>query len=112
LFAWPNSRISVMSGDAAAGTLWTVGQRSVLRRLQGKQPESPVTDAQVAEAEAVFKKPILAQYARESDPYFATARLWDDGILDPVQTRMALALAFSVTLNAPFANDRYGTFRM
>ena len=55
---------------------------------------------------------ILEQYARESDPYYATARLWDDGILDPIDTRMALALAFSVTGNAPLPADRYGTFRM
>jgi len=106
LFTWPNSRISVMSGDAAAGTLWTVGQKSVLRQL-----ENP-TSEQVAAAEAEFKKPILDQYARESDPYFATARLWDDGILDPAQTRMALALAFSAAANAPLPQVRYGTFRM
>ena len=106
LFSWPNSRISVMSGDAAAGTLWTVGQKSVLRQLIDPTPE------QVAAAEAEFKKPILDQYAHESDPYFATARLWDDGILDPAQTRMALALAFSAAANAPLPQDRYGTFRM
>jgi acetyl-CoA carboxylase carboxyltransferase component len=106
LFSWPNSRISVMSGDAAAGTLWTVGQKSVLRQLTDPTPE------QVAAAEAEFKKPILDQYTRESDPYFATARLWDDGILDPAQTRMALALAFSAAANAPLPQDRYGTFRM
>ena len=106
LFSWPNSRISVMSGDAAAGTLWTVGQKSVLRQLENPTPE------QVAAADAEFKRPILDQYARESDPYFATARLWDDGILDPAQTRMALALAFSAAANAPLPQDRYGTFRM
>ncbi|HID51182.1 MAG TPA: methylcrotonoyl-CoA carboxylase, partial [Anaerolineae bacterium] len=54
----------------------------------------------------------LEKYARESDPYYATAGLWDDGILDPAQTRMALGLAFSVALNAPLPQDRYGTFRM
>ena len=111
LFSWPNSRISVMSGDAAANTLWTVGQEGVLRRLQARQAES-LTPAQAAEAEEAFKRPILDKYARESDPYYATARLWDDGILDPAQTRMALALAFSATLNAPFPDDRFGTFRM
>ncbi len=106
LFTWPNSRISVMSGEAAAGTLWTVGQRRALSRLENPTPE------QIAEVEAAFKKPILEKYEREGDPYYATARLWDDGILDPAQTRMALALAFSATLNAPLPTDRYGTFRM
>jgi acetyl-CoA carboxylase carboxyltransferase component len=107
LFSWPNSRISVMSGEAAANTLWTVGQESDVRRLG--EDSGP---AEIAAAEAQFKKPILEQYSRESDPYFATARLWDDGILDPAVTRTALALAYSVTANAPFPDDRFGTFRM
>lgn len=111
LFTWPNSRISVMSGEAAANTLWTVGQEGVLRRLQSRQAE-PLTVEQVVSAETDFKRPILDKYALESDPYYATARLWDDGILDPAQTRVALALAFSATLNAPFPADRFGTFRM
>lgn len=106
LFTWPNSRISVMSGESAANTLWAVGQSRVLDRKDDPTP------AELQQAEAQFKKPILEQYERESSPYYATARLWDDGILDPAQTRMALALAFSVTLNAPFPDDRYGTFRM
>ncbi len=106
LFSWPNSRISVMSGEAAAGTLWTVGKSSVLRKLDNPTAE------EIATAEAEFKQPVLDQYAHESSPYFATARLWDDGILDPTQTRTALALAFAVTLNAPFPTDSYGTFRM
>jgi acetyl-CoA carboxylase carboxyltransferase component len=106
LFSWPNSRISVMSGDSAADTLWTVGRRGILNRL------SDPTPADVAGAEAEFKRPVLEQYRRESDPYFATARLWDDGILDPIKTRTALALAFSVTARAPFPEDRYGAFRM
>ncbi len=83
LFSWPNSRISVMSGDAAAGVLWTVGQASALRGIENPTPE------QIAVAEAEFKRPILAQYDHESSPYFATARLWDDGILDPPETRRA-----------------------
>jgi 3-methylcrotonyl-CoA carboxylase beta subunit len=106
LFSWPNSRISVMSGEAAAGVLWTVGQASALRGIENPTPE------QIAAAEAEFKRPILAQYEHESSPYFATARLWDDGILDPAQTRTALGLAFAITLNAPLPDDRYGTFRM
>jgi len=106
LFSWPNSRISVMSGDAAAGTLWTVGQRRALAALENPSPE------QIAEIEAQFKQPVLDKYAHESSPYYATARLWDDGILDPAQTRMALALAFSASLNAPLPDGKYGTFRM
>jgi acetyl-CoA carboxylase carboxyltransferase component len=106
LFTWPNSRISVMSGDAAAGVLWTVGQRSALKELDNPTPE------QIAEVEAEFKRPILDQNEHESSPYFATARLWDDGILDPAQTRIALGLAFSAALNAEMGDGRYGTFRM
>jgi acetyl-CoA carboxylase carboxyltransferase component len=106
LFSWPNSRISVMSGEAAANTLWTVGQKSVLAKLDNPTP------TEVETVEAKFKKPVQEQYERESNPYYATARLWDDGILDPAQTRMALALAFSATLNAPLAQDQFGTFRM
>jgi acetyl-CoA carboxylase carboxyltransferase component len=106
LFSWPNSRISVMSGEAAANTLWTVGRERVLERLEEPSEDDKKT------AEADFKQPVLDQYRRESDPFYATARLWDDGILDPAQTRTALGLAFSVTLNAPFPSMRYGTFRM
>jgi acetyl-CoA carboxylase carboxyltransferase component len=95
-----------MSGESAAGTLWTVGQRSVLSQM-----ENP-TEEDIRDAEAAFKQPVLDQYEQESSPYFATARLWDDGILDPAQTRQALALAFSVTMNAPFPDGQYGTFRM
>jgi acetyl-CoA carboxylase carboxyltransferase component len=106
LFSWPNSRISVMSGDSAANTLWTVGKSRALTSL-----ENP-TDEQLAAIEEDFKRPVLDQYSRESDPYYATARLWDDGILDPVKTRMALALAFFVAAGAPQPDDGYGTFRM
>jgi acetyl-CoA carboxylase carboxyltransferase component len=106
LFAWPNSRISVMSGESAADTLWAVGKGRIIRELD--QP----TESKLKAAEAQFKQPILEQYERESDPYFATARLWDDGILDPAQTRVALGLAFSATLNAALPADSYGTFRM
>jgi acetyl-CoA carboxylase carboxyltransferase component len=106
LFTWPNGRISVMSGDAAADTLWTVGQKQILSKLGDYSQEDKL------KAEKEFKGPILEKYERESDPYFATSRIWDDGILDPVQTRTALTLAFSVTVGAPFSQDRYGTFRM
>jgi acetyl-CoA carboxylase carboxyltransferase component len=106
LFSWPNSRISVMSGESAANTLWTVGRNRVLERLEDPTAENTIS------AETDFKQPVLDQYRRESDPFYATARMWDDGILDPAQTRTALGLAFSATLNAPFPSLRYGTFRM
>ncbi|MDX1415851.1 MAG: carboxyl transferase domain-containing protein [Candidatus Promineifilaceae bacterium] len=106
LFSWPNSRISVMSGDSAANTLWTVSKKRVLQRL-----ENP-TERDLIEAEETFKRPVLEQYERESSPYYATARLWDDGILDPAQTRQALALAFATSLNAPLPTGQFGTFRM
>jgi acetyl-CoA carboxylase carboxyltransferase component len=106
LFSWPNSRISVMSGESAANTLWSVGKKRVLAQLESPDPQD------IAAAEAEFKRPVLTQYEQESDPYFATARLWDDGILDPAQTRVALSLAFSVAAHAPLPDGRYGTFRM
>jgi acetyl-CoA carboxylase carboxyltransferase component len=106
LFTWPNGRISVMSGDSAADTLWTIGQKQILSKLGDYSQEDRL------KAEQDFKGPILEKYDRESDPYFATSRIWDDGILDPIQTRTALTLAFSVTVGAPFNQDKYGTFRM
>lgn len=106
LFSWPNSRISVMSGDSAADTLWMVGKKQVFHQM-----DDP-TESEMQQAEEKFKRPILEQYARESDPYFATARLWDDGILDPIKTRTALGLAFAATRNAPLPAGNYGTFRM
>ncbi|HNS39755.1 MAG TPA: carboxyl transferase domain-containing protein, partial [Promineifilum sp.] len=106
LFSWPNSRISVMSGDSAADTLWMVGKKQVFHQL-----DDP-TESERIIAEANFKRPILEQYRHESDPYFATARLWDDGILDPAKTRTALGLAFAATGHAPLPPAGYGTFRM
>jgi 3-methylcrotonyl-CoA carboxylase beta subunit len=106
LFSWPNSRISVMSGESAADTLWTVGKQRIFHQM-----DDP-TEAEIVQAEAKFKEPVLAKYEHESSPYYATARLWDDGILDPAQTRDALALAFAATLYAPLPDGRYGTFRM
>jgi 3-methylcrotonyl-CoA carboxylase beta subunit len=97
LFTWPNSRISVMGGEQAASVLATV------HRDAGKwSPE---------EAEA-FKAPIRQRYEDEGNPYYATARLWDDGIIDPAQTRDVLGLAISAALNAPIAETRFGVFRM
>jgi 3-methylcrotonyl-CoA carboxylase beta subunit len=98
LFTWPNSRISVMGGEQAASVLATVH-----RDADKWTPE---------EAEA-FKAPIRQKYEDEGNPYYATARLWDDGIIDPVQTRDILGLAFSATLNAPIPDRaQFGVFRM
>jgi 3-methylcrotonyl-CoA carboxylase beta subunit len=98
LFTWPNARISVMGGEQAASVLATVH-----RDADSWTP---------AQAEA-FKAPIRQKYEEEGEPYFATSRLWDDGIIDPVQTRDVLGLAFSATLNAPIpAQARFGLFRM
>jgi 3-methylcrotonyl-CoA carboxylase beta subunit len=98
LFTWPNARISVMGGEQAASVLATVH-----RDAHKWTPE---------EAEA-FKAPIRQKYEDEGNPYFATARMWDDGIIDPVQTRDALGLAFSAALNAPIPQaPRFGLFRM
>jgi len=98
LFTWPNSRISVMGGEQAAAVLATVH-----RDAESWSPE---------QAEA-FKAPIRARYESEGNPYYATARLWDDGIIDPVQTRDVLGLAFTATLNAPIPKQpRFGLFRM
>jgi 3-methylcrotonyl-CoA carboxylase beta subunit len=103
LFAWPNSRISVMGGEQAANVLLTVQQDK-----RARDGEPPMT---AAEADA-FKAPILAKYEREGNPYHSTARLWDDGILDPADTRRVLGLALSACLNAPTVETRYGVFRM
>jgi 3-methylcrotonyl-CoA carboxylase beta subunit len=102
LFTWPNARISVMGGEQAASVLATL--RRDAHEAQGK-PWS-------AEEEEAFKAPIRARYDSEGSPYFATARLWDDGVLAPSQTRRALSLAFSACLNAPAEPTRFGVFRM
>jgi 3-methylcrotonyl-CoA carboxylase beta subunit len=98
LYAWPNSRISVMGGEQAASVLATV--------RRDNNPKWP------AEEEEAFKKEIRAQYEREGHPYYATARLWDDGIITPEETRMVLGLSFSACLNAPIPETRFGVFRM
>jgi acetyl-CoA carboxylase carboxyltransferase component len=103
LFSWPGSRISVMGGEQAAGVLSTV--KNEQRQRQGQPPMSP-------EEEAVFKRPTLEKYESEGSPYYATARLWDDGILDPAETRKVLSLALSVCHNAPIAKTSFGVFRM
>ncbi len=102
LFTWPNSRISVMGGEQAASVLAQVRQAGL--EAAGKS----MTDAEVA----AFKQPILDKYDEEGSPYFSTARLWDDGVIDPAQTRDALALALAASLNAPIPEMKFGVFRM
>ncbi|MCS6854898.1 MAG: methylcrotonoyl-CoA carboxylase, partial [Elioraea sp.] len=102
LFTWPNSRISVMGGEQAATVLATIRRDNLAR--QGI--------AWTAEEEEAFKAPIREKYEREGDPYYATARLWDDGIIEPPRTREVLALALSAALNAPIEATRFGLFRM
>ncbi|HXX61258.1 MAG TPA: carboxyl transferase domain-containing protein [Candidatus Sulfotelmatobacter sp.] len=101
LWSWPNARISVMGGAQAARVLSTVREAS----LPGGEWASE------AERDA-FEAPILAEYERQGHPYYATARLWDDGVIDPAQTRDVLALAISAALNAPIPETRFGVFRM
>jgi 3-methylcrotonyl-CoA carboxylase beta subunit len=103
LWMWPNARISVMGGEQAARVLSTVKQDQRVRR-----GETPMSGEEVAE----FERPTREKYEAEGHPYYATARLWDDGILDPAQTRPALALALSAAYNAPFEETRFGVFRM
>jgi 3-methylcrotonyl-CoA carboxylase beta subunit len=98
LWMWPNARISVMGGEQAA---------SVLAQVRRERDSSWST----AEEEA-FKAPIRAQYETQGHPYYASARLWDDGVIDPVDTRLTLALAISASLNAPIEPTRFGAFRM
>jgi 3-methylcrotonyl-CoA carboxylase beta subunit len=102
MFMWPNARISVMGGEQAAGVLATVRQ-DVLSR-DGK--------AMSADEEAAFKQPILDLYEKQGHPYYASARLWDDGVIDPADTRMVLGLSISATLNAPIEESKFGVFRM
>ena len=102
LFSWPNSRISVMGGEQAASVLATIRRDG----LEARGETWP------AEDEEAFKAPIRERYEAEGDPYYATARLWDDGVIDPAQTRDVLGLALSATLNAPIPQTRFGVFRM
>ena len=102
LWMWPNARISVMGGEQAAAVLTTVKRDQLAR-------EGGVLDDQEAEA---IRQPILEKYEREGSPYYSTARLWDDGLLDPVATRDALALGLSASFNAPLATPTFGVFRM
>lgn len=102
LWMWPNSRICVMGGEQAVGVLLTLKMEGL--KKQGKKMTKKEQEA--------FKKPVLERYEHEASPYYSTARIWDDGILDPLDTRMALALGISMSLNAPIPDQKYGVFRM
>ena len=103
LFTWPNSRISVMGGEQAAGVMATVAEDKRVRRK-----EAPLTPQ---ERDAITK-PIMEKYETEGSPYYSTARLWDDGVIDPAKSRQVLGLALASTLNAPFGDKTHGVFRM
>ena len=102
LWMWPNARISVMGGEQAAGVLATV-RRAAIEARGG---------AWSAEEEAAFKQPVLDQFEAQSHPLYASARLWDDGIIDPRTTRDVVALSLRAALNAPIEETRFGVFRM
>jgi 3-methylcrotonyl-CoA carboxylase beta subunit len=102
LWTWPNSRISVMGGEQAAGVLATVRREGIERR----------GGTWSAEEEAAFKRPTLEMFARQSHPLYASARLWDDGVIDPRKSRAVLALSLAAALNAPVGETRFGVFRM
>ena len=102
LWTWPNARISVMGGEQAASVLATV-RRDGIEAKGGKWS---------AEEEEAFKAPIRAQYERQGHPYYATARLWDDGVIDPADTRRVLALGLAAARNGPAEDTRFGVFRM
>ncbi|WP_445945409.1 carboxyl transferase domain-containing protein [Shewanella sp.] len=102
MWMWPNARISVMGGEQAAGVLATVRRDGLARKGQDWSKEE----------EQAFRAPIVAQYDKEGHPYHASARLWDDGIIDPAQTRDVVGLALSAALNAPIEDTRFGVFRM
>jgi len=102
LWMWPNARISVMGGEQAAGVLATVKREQLARENKTLSPEE----------EEQIRQPILDKYELEGSPYYSTARLWDDGIVDPAQTRNTLALALSASFNAPVRRPTFGVFRM
>ena len=103
LWMWPNARISVMGGEQASNVLLTIKQDQLAR--EGKPAMTP-------EEADEFRRPILEKYEDEGNPYHSTARLWDDGVIDPVDTRQVLGLALSVVLNSPIEEHNFGVFRM
>jgi 3-methylcrotonyl-CoA carboxylase beta subunit len=102
MWMWPNARISVMGGEQAAGVMAQVTKDGMARK----------GTSWTKEEESEFKKPIIKQYEEQGNPYYASARLWDDGIIDPAQTRMVVGLAVSAALNAPIEDTKFGVFRM
>jgi acetyl-CoA carboxylase carboxyltransferase component len=102
LWMWPNARISVMGGLQAATVLATVRKDGLATRNKTMTPEE----------ETAFMQPILDKYEEEGNPYYSTARLWDDGIIDPRDTRTVLALGIAASLNAPLPETPFGVFRM
>lgn len=102
MWMWPNARISVMGGEQAAGVMATVAE------MKAARDKKSLTDAQIEK----IKKPIREQYEKEGHPYYASARLWDDGVIDPADTRRVLGLALSASLNAPIEDTEFGVFRM
>uniref|UniRef100_A0A2K6RZA1 Methylcrotonoyl-CoA carboxylase beta chain, mitochondrial n=1 Tax=Saimiri boliviensis boliviensis TaxID=39432 RepID=A0A2K6RZA1_SAIBB len=102
LYLWPNARISVMGGEQAANVLATVAKDK--RAREGKEFSSA--------EEAALKEPIMKKFEEEGNPYYSSARVWDDGIIDPADTRLVLGLSFSAALNAPIKKTDFGIFRM
>ena len=102
LWTWPASRISVMGGAQAASVLATVKEDQLVAR----------GDDWSSDERAAFEAPIRAQYEQQGEPYYATARLWDDGIIDPARTRDVLGLALDVVARTPLPDSRFGLFRM
>ncbi len=99
---WPNARISVMGGEQAAGVLAQVT----------RDKKQKLGETWSAEQEAAFKQPIIEDYEHQGHPYYASARLWDDGVIDPAESRQVLGLAISAALNKPIADTQFGIFRM
>ena len=102
MFMWPNARISVMGGEQAAGVLAQIKKDNFQRTGESWSEEQ----------ESAFKQPIIDTYEAQGHPFYASARLWDDGVIDPAQTRDVLGLSISAALNAPIPETRFGVFRM
>ncbi|XP_015378326.1 PREDICTED: methylcrotonoyl-CoA carboxylase beta chain, mitochondrial-like [Diuraphis noxia] len=102
MYMWPNSRISIMGGEQAAGVLAQIQSDKKIR--EGK--------LLTKEEEKILKDPVIRQFENEGNPYYSSARCWDDGIIDPAQTRQVLALSLSAIQNSPVQQTKYGIFRM
>ena len=102
MFSWPNSQVGVMGAEQAANTLTEVKLRQLER--EGRR----LSEAEIA----AIREPVLADYRRQSSAWYATSELWDDGILDPPDTRNAIAIGLSAALNAPIGDSRFGVFRL